>query len=62
MQAWFYAFKIIDNNNNLRREGSGTFGSATTQGEAVVAEQKKAIAEMLSCSEDWIIFTAFNKI
>lgn len=62
MQDWFYAFKIIDSENNLRREGSGTFGSTTAKGAKVVAEQKRAIAEMTGYDEDWIIFTAFNKI
>lgn len=62
MQAWFFAFKIVNDNEIVVSQGDGTFGSDELETHKLVDEQRKVVASKAGVMERNVLFTAFNKI
>ncbi|GEM_PF-5435054 len=62
MQAWFFAYQIVNDNNTVVMQGDGTFGSDNPETHLLVDEKRNYIAITASVRPDQVIFTAFNKL
>jgi hypothetical protein len=62
MQAWFYAFQIINEDRTVSFQGDGTFGSNRTDTHELVEEQRAIVASKASVMPENVLFTAFNKL
>ncbi|NIG74959.1 hypothetical protein F3J34_15300 [Klebsiella sp. Ap-873] len=62
MQAWFFAFQIINDHNSVISQGDGTFGSDEKETHKLVDEQREIIASRAGVAAGNVIFTAFNKL
>lgn len=62
MQAWFFAYQILNDNKTVVLQGDGTFGSDKPETHLLVEEKRNYVSAAVGVRPDQVIFTAFNKL
>lgn len=62
MQAWFFAYQIINDDKVAVLQGDGTFGSDNPETHLLVEEKRNYVSIAAGVRPDQVIFTAFNKL